>query len=199
MKNIGAMAFKIYTKTGDDGTTGLFGGGRVAKDSIRIESYGSVDELNSTIGLARSHGMEPEHDTLLGTIQDQLFVLGADLATPPGPEPGKSMIARVTGGDVLCLEQAIDSLEENLPPLRNFILPGGSPAGAALRLARTICRRAERLVVGLTRDEPETGPLPVRYLNRLSDLLFVLARAVNHAAGAPERPWRPREEKGETA
>ncbi|MBS1912010.1 MAG: cob(I)yrinic acid a,c-diamide adenosyltransferase [Bacteroidetes bacterium] len=186
------MADKIYTKTGDDGTTGLFGGRRVAKDALRIEGYGTVDELNSFIGLARSSGtMQAEHDDLLATIQEQLFVLGADLATPHDAMKNFSL-PRVTASETACLEQAIDALEATLPPLKNFILPGGSPAGAALHLARTVCRRAERKVVALAHEEPEIGRHPVEYLNRLSDLLFVLARAVNHAAGIAEHPWMPR-------
>ncbi len=185
------MATKIYTKTGDDGTTGLFGGRRVAKDSHRIQSYGTVDELNSVVGLARAHGMGAEHDALLAMVQEQLFVLGADLATPIGS--GKNFpLPRVTPEDIECLERAIDQLEETLPALKNFILPGGTAAGAALHLARTVCRRGERLVVMLMHEEPEVGTLPVMYLNRLSDMLFVLARAVNHAAGVPEHPWMPR-------
>jgi len=185
------MALKIYTKTGDDGTTGLFGGGRVPKDALRIESYGTVDELNSLLGLARAFGVESEHDVLLGQIQEQLFVLGADLATPV--ERTKiSSLPRVTATDVECLERAIDLLEGSLSPLKHFILPGGTSAGAALHSARTACRRAERLVVTLTREEPGTGSLPQQFLNRLSDLLFVLARAVNHAAGVEEHPWHPR-------
>lgn len=187
------MAFKIYTKTGDDGTTGLFGGQRVGKDSLRIESYGTVDELNSTIGLARAHGMSADHDRLIGMIQEQLFVLGADLATPHDERTEKkTILPRVTSYEVECLERAIDSLEEELPPLKHFILPGGTPAGAALHLARTVCRRAERHVVSLTHREPAIGMMPLQYLNRLSDLLFVLARAVNRSSGAEERPWMPK-------
>lgn len=186
------MAFKIYTKTGDDGTTGLFGGERVEKDSLRIESYGTVDELNSAMGLARAHGLSIEHDRLVGMIQEQLFVLGADLATPRSERnEKKNSLPRVTPYDIECLEQAIDSMEEELPPLKHFILPGGSAAGAALHLARTICRRAERHVVSLMHREPGIGSLPLQYLNRLSDLLFVLARAVNWSTGAEERPWIP--------
>lgn len=183
------MAFRIYTRTGDDGTTGLFGGTRVAKDSLRIESYGDVDELNSAIGFARASGLRADHDELLGTIQNQLFVLGADLATPNHGDDGKPVVPRVTPSEVECLEGAIDRLEEDLPPLTSFILPGGTPAGAALHMARTICRRAERRIVALAHQEPETGSLPLQYVNRLSDLLFVLARAVNHAAGVAEQPW----------
>jgi cob(I)alamin adenosyltransferase len=185
------MADKIYTKTGDDGTTGLFGGRRVAKDSLRIESYGTVDELNSVLGLAGAAGLNAEHEALLLTVQEQLFVLGADLATPEGAMKNFPL-PRVTLADVECLERAIDTLEATLPPLKNFILPGGTPAGAALHLARTVCRRAERAVVMLAHEEPEIGVLPVQYLNRLSDFLFVMARAVNHVGGVPERPWTPR-------
>jgi cob(I)alamin adenosyltransferase len=185
------MSDKIYTKTGDDGTTGLFGGKRVAKDSLRIESYGTVDELNSVIGVARASGTAGKHDEMLATIQEGLFVLGADLATPHGAMKNFAL-PRVTPSDIECLERAIDALEEDLPALKNFILPGGTAAGAALHLARTVCRRAERAVVMLHHEEPETGLLPMQYLNRLSDLLFVLARAVNHAAGVEEHPWTPR-------
>jgi cob(I)alamin adenosyltransferase len=183
------MAFRIYTRTGDDGTTGLFGGTRVAKDSLRIESYGDIDELNSAIGLARAHGVRRDHDALLGLVQEQLFVLGADLATPVRSDDRRPAVPRVTLAEVECLEQAIDRLEEELPPLTSFILPGGTPAGATLHLARTICRRAERRIVALLHQEPETGPLPLQYVNRLSDMLFVLARSVNHAAGVSEQPW----------
>ncbi len=190
------MTLRIYTKTGDDGTTGLFGGHRVAKDSLRIESYGTVDELNSLLGVARAHGTVPSHDELLGMVQDGLFVLGADLATPRGAERTFT-IPRVTQEDVECLERSIDHLEETLPPLSNFILPGGTPAGATLHLARTVCRRAERVVVRLAHEEPEIGRLPQQYLNRLSDFLFVLARAVNAAAGVVEHPWNPRSNQQE--
>lgn len=185
------MASRIYTKTGDDGTTGLFGGHRVAKDSLRIESYGTVDELNSLLGLARSFGLTPDQDALLGDVQEGLFTLGADLATPRGAERTFA-IPRVTEGDIECLERSIDSLEGGLPPLKNFILPGGTQGGSVVHLARTVCRRAERIVVRLAHEEPEIGPLPQRYLNRLSDFLFVLARAVNHVAGVVEHPWNPR-------
>lgn len=185
------MAEKIYTKTGDDGTTGLFGGRRVAKDALRIESYGTVDELNSVLGVVAASGLPERHADLVATIQEQLFVLGADLATPRGAMKNFPL-PRVAAADVTCLEKAIDALEEGLPPLKNFILPGGTPAGAALHLARTVCRRAERVTVMLAREEPEIGLFPTQYLNRLSDLLFVLARAANHAAGVEERPWVPR-------
>lgn len=183
---------KIYTKTGDDGTTGLFGGERVSKEHVRIEAYGCVDELNSLIGFARAlGGLSGEHDSLLGTIQEQLFVLGADLATPQKKDRANISIPNVTLADVECLETSIDRLEETLPPLRHFILPGGSSAGAALHTARTVARRAERRTVALAIEEPDLDRTSVRYLNRLSDLLFVLARAVNHEAGYEEQAWIP--------
>ncbi len=182
---------KIYTKTGDDGSTGLFGGPRVAKDAERIDAYGDVDELNSAIGLARSFGLESRHDDVAGQIQHTLFVLGADLATPRSEGREHAQALRVTSHDVVCLERVIDDLEADLPPLKHFILPGGTSAAAALHLARTICRRAERRVVRLARTEP-LGVEPQQYLNRLSDLLFVLARSVNHVAGTDETKWTPR-------
>ena len=151
------MSFKIYTKTGDDGTTGLFGGGRVAKDSLRIESYGAVDELNSAIGLARAHPLAKEHDDLLGIVQEQLFIVGADLATPRANEAKNVRAMRVTSEEIVCLERAIDDLEVGLPPLKNFILPGGSPSGASLHLARTVCRRAERRVAALMHQEAQAA------------------------------------------
>lgn len=192
------MATRIYTKTGDDGTTGLFGGERVMKDASRIEAYGTVDELNSLLGLARSFGdLAPRHDGILGTIQEQLFVLGADLATPISPTSTKFSIPRVIHDDVVCLEAWIDELEEGLPPLKHFILPGGSRAGAALHYARTVARRAERRLVSLAQTEPEIGDAPLHYLNRLSDLLFVLARAVNASLAVEEHPWIPNPRKGD--
>lgn len=181
---------KIYTKTGDDGTTGLFGGGRVAKNGPRIEAYGEVDELNTHIGFARTIAEVPSDvDELLARIQRELFVLGADLATPVEKKRKNLEIPRVTSGSVTCLEEEIDRFEGELPPLRSFILPGGGSLGAALHVARTVCRRSERRVVALREVEPEVGEDTVRYLNRLSDLLFVLARVVNHRSGLPEEEW----------
>lgn len=189
---------KIYTKTGDDGTTGLFGGQRVSKDHIRIDAYGSVDELNSVIGLVRAFNTEASSfDELLGTIQETLFVVGADLATPTRKDRANISIPRVTQEDLECLESAIDRLEASLPPLKHFIMPGGSPAGAALHMARTVARRAERQIVTLVREEPETGELVIQYVNRLSDLLFVLARAVNQESGTEEHPWIPNPRKND--
>lgn len=174
---------KIYTRTGDGGETGLFGGGRVSKHSPRIEAYGTVDELNSHLGAVRAEKPSPELDGLLASVQEQLFVLGAELASPKGGA------VALSDADVTGLESAIDKLEANLPSLRTFILPGGGRMGSALHVARTVCRRAERMVVALG---GEAGPLPVRFLNRLSDLLFVMARHANRAEGIPEAPWSPR-------
>lgn len=189
------MSLRIYTRTGDDGTTGLFGGERVRKDILRIESYGDVDELNSALGFVRSLLAEhnPVADMLLGTIQDDLFVLGADLATPPG---SRAQALRISQDRITFLENRIDTLESDLPPLRNFIHPGGCTAGAALHVARAVCRRAERHVVRLFHHEPDTGPLPMQYLNRLSDLLFVCARWVNHAVNIPEHLWQSGRDAG---
>lgn len=175
---------KIYTKTGDRGETGLWGGQRVSKDALRVHAYGTVDECNATLGLARTSAMDQELDQLVNTLQNQLFVVGADLATP-----GEAAnIPRIGEDDVLFIEQAIDRLEEQLEPLKQFILPGGSAAAAQLHLARTICRRAERWVVSLARDESINPQIGI-YLNRLSDLLFVLARAANQRAGVSDVPW----------
>jgi len=186
---------KIYTKTGDDGETGLFGGPRVPKDHLRIEAYGTVDELNSVVGLVRLHvrslpadaaDSELQLDSQLERVQNQLFDLGAALATPDAIKFG---IAGVTDAAVAALEQSIDRFERDLEPLKQFILPGGTPAAAYLHLARTVCRRAERLVVALAR-ESDISPTGVVYLNRLSDWLFVAARWVNHRAGEPDVPWK---------
>ncbi len=179
---------KIYTKTGDDGETGLWGGLRVGKDTARVHAYGTVDECNAAIGVARAAlGAAPELndlDALLARIQDQLFIVGADLATPGAA----ASIPRIGPGEITFLEQTIDTLEGELEPLRQFILPGGTLAAALLHLARTVCRRAERSVVGLARAEP-IGQDVGMYLNRLSDCLFVLARAANARADVPDVPW----------
>jgi cob(I)alamin adenosyltransferase len=181
---------KIYTRKGDRGETSLFGGERVEKDSLRLEAYGTVDELNSILGLARSNrnGIHKEIDGMLEAVQNDLFVLGADLATPLSKEKAKT--PRVGPKDVKRLERWIDKAEDELPPLKNFILPGGSPLAAALHLARTVCRRAERRVVALSHSE-EIGELVIVYLNRLSDLLFVVARLANHRARLEEIKWSP--------
>jgi cob(I)alamin adenosyltransferase len=177
---------KIYTRTGDTGETSLFDGTRVQKNEARVDAYGEVDELNACIGLARASGPDQEIDTALIHLQRDLFALGAQLA-----DPGEKLAARVTKAvltedDVTRLEQMIDRFEAELPPLRRFILAGGSPSGAALHVARAVCRRAERRMVAL---RPAVDGVLLRYVNRLSDLLFVLARAINHRAGAAETEW----------
>jgi cob(I)alamin adenosyltransferase len=181
---------KIYTKTGDDGTTGLYGGGRVRKDHPRVEAYGAVDELNAALGLARAETLPAEVDELLARIQNELFDLGAELATP---QPALLRLAVVGTREIAALESAIDRFDAHLAPLKNFILPSGSRAAAALHLARTICRRAERRVITLYAGTQENvSPQAVVYLNRLGDLLFVLARVANAAAGCADVEWRKR-------
>jgi cob(I)alamin adenosyltransferase len=181
---------KIYTKTGDDGQTGLFGGTRVSKADPRVEAYGAVDETNAVIGWARASDAGERLDALLAGIQTELFVLGAEFATPPGHRP-RLGLPLIDAAAVQRLEHAIDALELDLEPLRNFVLPGGCRAAAALHLARTCCRRAERaLVLALGTVEPSTHALI--YLNRLSDLLFVMARHANHTQGVADVPWQPR-------
>jgi len=178
---------KIYTRTGDDGTTGLLAPGRVGKDCPRIEAYGTVDELNAALGVARASGLDPAADQAIGQIQDDLFVVGSALADP---NPEGRFYHAVTTEKVANLEQIIDRFEAELPPLTQFILPGGTPGAAELHLGRTICRRAERQVIRLIHQPGEHVAHEVLvYLNRLSDLLFVLARAVNHHAGVNDIPW----------
>ena len=180
---------RIYTKTGDEGETGLFGGGRVPKDDRRVAAYGSVDELNAAIGLARALEPVAFGDTLLQDIQRDLFAIGGQLASPEPAKVAKAL-AKATLDDerVAALEAAIDSAEATLTPLTGFILPGGTPKAAALHFARTVCRRAERNVVTLSR-EASLAPVILAYLNRLSDLLFVLARRANAAAGRADVAW----------
>ena len=180
---------KIYTKTGDDGTTGLFGGGRVPKDHPRVDAYGTVDELNCHLGAIRSAKLDSHLDALLARAQADLFALGADLASPDRWKAA-SIVRLLEAKDALWLEEAIDRLSADLSPLRTFILPGGAPAGAAVHVARAVCRRAERAVVSLSHSEP-VGPGAIVYLNRLSDFLFTLARSLNRAAGVVEEPWTP--------
>lgn len=181
---------RIYTRSGDDGTTGLFGGERVAKDGARLDAYGTVDELNAACGLARAHLGESdgELDARLRHVQEDLFLLGAELATPD--DAAKSRARTVAAADIERLEREIDSWEAALEPLTSFILPAGSPAAAALHVARTVCRRAERTVVSLGR-QTELRPEVTRYLNRLSDHLFVAARAASLAAGIKDECWLP--------
>lgn len=180
---------KIYTKTGDRGETGLFGGARVSKASLRVDAYGNLDELNAHLGVCRAHGLPSEVDAVLAAAQVDLFAAGAELATAPGREE-KLSIARVGDAEIARLEGAIDASEAALEALKTFVLPGGTPGAAALHVARTVCRRAERGVIALQRDEPVRGELVV-YLNRLSDLLFSLARLTNLRAGVGDVPWRP--------
>ncbi len=181
---------KIYTRTGDRGQTGLFGGARVDKDDPRVEAYGTVDETNAVIGCARAHGVGSNVDALLAELQADLFAVGAELACVPGREDKLGM-KLVDHGDVERLEHAIDDAERGLPALKSFVLPGGNPAAAALHHARTVCRRAERRVLTSSNDTELREELVV-YLNRLSDLLFVLARRVNHDAGVEDVPWQAR-------
>lgn len=179
---------KIYTKTGDDGRTGILGSGRLYKDDLRIEAYGTVDELNAALGVARSLGLDEAADSLVGRLQHELFVLGSALADPNPEGPYHSAIQDEHG---VALEQVIDDLETDLPPLTQFILPGGAAPAAQIHLARTVCRRAERRVIALARQPGEAVPSAlIVYLNRLSDLLFVLARVVNRRAGVDEIVWR---------
>jgi cob(I)alamin adenosyltransferase len=177
---------KLYTKTGDDGSTGLFGGPRVPKCDPRVDAYGEVDEANAAIGVALTQCDDVQLEPRLSQIQCDLFVIGAELATPSGHKPPNS-IAPLQIAD---LEQWIDEACGETPPLRTFVLPGGTPIAAALHLARTVSRRAERAVVALSRQEDVSGGVVV-YLNRLSDLLFAWARLVNHRAGVADVPWNP--------
>jgi cob(I)alamin adenosyltransferase len=183
------MTLKIYTRTGDDGDTGLFGGGRVTKDHPRVEAYGDIDELNAALGMARAIDVMPRVDEVLAPLQRDLFAIGALLATPDREKMAEQLAkARIDDERIAQLERAIDEGEAELEPLRAFILPGGTPKAGALHVARTVCRRAERRVIALMRDT-EIPQLVVIYLNRLSDLLFVLARVANARAGAGEVTW----------
>ena len=185
------MAFKIYTKTGDKGATSLIGGTRVSKNHIRIESYGTVDELNSHLGVVNDLADNNQISDWLREIQDRLFTLGAELATTPEKEI-KMKLPDLHDTDVEWLELRIDQMNEVLPEMRSFILAGGNLASSSCHVARCVCRRAERLCVGLAESGDEVPELIIRYLNRLSDFLFVLARYIGHLAGAPEIPWRAR-------
>jgi cob(I)alamin adenosyltransferase len=180
---------KIYTKTGDKGDTGLFGGGRVSKSHPRVEAYGDVDELNAFIGMARAVEMMPRIDEVLVPVQRDLFAIGALLATPDRDKMKKQLEkASIDDRRIAELEHAIDDGDKELEPLKSFIVPGGTPKAAALHVARTVCRRAERRVIALPESE-EIPPIVVVYLNRLSDLLFTLARVANRRAGAGEVTW----------
>ncbi len=179
---------KIYTRTGDSGMTGLIGGARVAKDDLRIAAYGAVDELNAALGLARAAELPADIDAVVALLQHELFTLGAELASPDAAPRGIDLLA---DAEVQWLEQTIDRFEAALPPLKQFILPGGAPTAAALHVARGAARRAEREMVSLSHTSAvrETA---FKYINRASDLLFVLARAANAAAGVPDVPWDKR-------
>lgn len=187
---------KIYTRTGDDGTTGLVSGPRRLKDDLRVEAFGTVDEVNALIGSARLHstGM-PRLDWVLARVQNDLFDLGGDLANPP-QTAGDGKHLRITEAQITWLENQIDTFNTGLEPLKSFILPGGSALSATLHVARVVARRAERLVVTLRRAEPETGEPALVYLNRLSDLLFVLARVANRN-GSADVLWKPGANTGE--
>ena len=183
---------KIYTKTGDTGETGLYGGTRVLKDAMRVEACGTVDELNACVGFARSQIQDVKIDAILHRIQNELFDIGADLATLD--THSKAANLRIPPTLTPELEKEIDRFEDQLPPLKNFILPGGSAGGAAIHFARTVCRRAERCVVTLAKAEA-VNPEVLVYLNRLSDLLFVLARLINHRLDEPEPLWESQTER----
>jgi cob(I)alamin adenosyltransferase len=187
---------KVYTKTGDTGTTSLFGGTRVAKHHIRIESYGTVDELNSHIGLIRDQKMNVLYKNVLIEIQDRLFTVGAILATPPEKETLKNGQPRlqklgIIESDVELLEKEIDTMEDSLPQMTHFVLPGGHTTVSYCHIARCVCRRAERLAVHLHEIDP-TDEMVIKYLNRLSDYLFVLARKLSNDLNAEEVKWIPR-------
>lgn len=177
---------KIYTRTGDAGETSLFDGTRVAKHDPRVEAYGEVDETNAWLGFARASGLDPAMAEEVVHLQRDLFALGAQLADPAAKIAGRVTKAFVRDADVERLERLIDRLDAELPPLGHFILAGGTAAGAALHVARAVCRRAERRIVAL---DPPVDPVLIRYINRLSDLLFVLARVANHRGGVPEVVW----------
>ena len=181
---------KIYTRTGDDGTTGLFGGGRRSKADLRVEAYGTIDEANAAIGMARAAGLPPTLDAVLEGVQSDLFTVGAELGCVPGQE-AKLKMSLIAAEDAERLERAIDAAEEGLPPLKTFVLSGGCCGAAALHFARCVVRRAERIVIAAGGDEPIRAE-PIVYLNRLSDLLFTFARRANHEAGVADVPWVPR-------
>jgi cob(I)alamin adenosyltransferase len=180
---------KIYTRTGDDGTTSLYGGRRVSKADGRVEAYGTVDEANSVLGMARASNLDPWSDGVVEAMQRDLFTLGAEVASGRNASSKLSM-PLIGAGDVARLEAAIDTAEEQLAPLTSFILPGGSPAASALHLGRTVMRRAERSLVALAGSE-EVRREVIEYVNRASDLLFVLARRANHGTGVSDVPWVP--------
>ena len=179
---------KLYTRTGDDGSTGLFGGERLGKEDMRVEAYGTVDELNSALGLAAATCTFDEISSVINMLQHRLFDLGADLSTPNAAEVQRSV--RIEAQHVAELEKLIDQTSAKLPPLTSFVLPGGTELSARVHQARTICRRAERRIVALARRAPVSDHV-IPFINRLGDLLFTLARRANHLAAADDVPWRP--------
>ncbi len=183
------MAFKIYTKTGDLGSTSLIGGTKVPKSHLRIESYGTVDELNSHIGLVRDLLQDEQLKNVLGEIQDRLFTIGSTLATDPQKDT-KMHLPDLHEADITLLEKEIDRMSSELPGMRSFILPGGHTTVSSIHIARTVCRRAERCCVNLHLQDGEVAPLVIKYLNRLSDHLFTLARYAGKLLGAAEVPWK---------
>jgi cob(I)alamin adenosyltransferase len=185
------MAIKIYTKTGDKGSTSLIGGTKVPKSHVRIESYGTVDELNSWMGVVSDHVNDPGVRSVLKEIQDRLFTIGSSLACDPEKEP-KLKIPDLHDSDVTYLEQQIDKMNEQLPPMRAFVLPGGHPAVSFAHVARCVCRRAERICVGMQEEGMEIEQLVIMYLNRLSDYLFMLSRYIGKLTNAEEVQWKPR-------
>ena len=185
------MSMKIYTKTGDKGTTSLIGGTKVSKAHLRIEAYGTVDELNSYTGLCKDLIQDNNSKTVLQEIQDRLFTIGSALACDPQKET-KIKIPDLKEEDINLLENEIDRMNEILPPMKSFILPGGHPSISHLHIARCICRRAERCCVRLESEQNEVAPIIIKYLNRLSDYLFMLARYAGHLLNVAEMPWKPR-------
>ncbi|AFK02471.1 ATP/cobalamin adenosyltransferase [Emticicia oligotrophica DSM 17448] len=181
---------KIYTKTGDEGTTSLVGGTRISKADLKIEAYGTVDELNSWIGLVRDQPINDARKAILKEIQDRLFTIGSDLASEP-EQVRRKKIPDLFETDIALLEQEMDKMDTELPALRAFILPGGNQSVSYTHIARTVCRRAERLSIRLSKEE-EVNPLIIKYLNRLSDYLFVLSRKMTQELGSEEVNWKPR-------
>jgi cob(I)alamin adenosyltransferase len=185
------MALKIYTKTGDKGSTSLIGGTKVPKSDLRIEAYGTVDELNSFVGLVGDHLQNSTSSSILKEIQDRLFTIGSSLACDPEKEP-KLKIPDLKETDIDFLEKEIDRMNEILPPMKSFILPGGHVAVSTTHVARCVCRRTERICVSMQQQQMEIEPLVIKYLNRLSDFLFVLARYTGHQLKVEEIPWKAR-------
>ena len=185
------MAIKIYTKTGDLGKTSLIGGTKVSKSNIRIEAYGTIDELNSYIGLTSDHLVHEHSKAILKEIQDRLFTIGSSLACDPEKEP-LMKIPDLKETDIELLEKEIDQMNAELPPMRSFILPGGHVAVSTAHITRCVCRRAERLCVNMQENSLFVDPLVIKYLNRLSDYLFVLARYAGYLLGVEDIPWKPR-------